>query len=295
MASYTKERSKYGGMVGTILVHSTNKLQTANDPTEGPFKSVLPAGYLRCDGSILNAKDYLALSQVLGTGSITRFGKEGAIIREPDANTGDLGQFQLPDLGSKVIVGGRGTGIYNNLIVDKEGVNTVVNRVGAQVEVISNFGNRITSNFVGTCQVTASGEIDFLGNPRYIVDRKTSETQLNIDNYLGHAHSASQKYINYSDRHLVGDGDSGKDQGQKLANAGSGMELDFAEDWEAESIHQHNITAPTSYTNEFKYEHDQFDVDISAIEAAVDVDVADIDKIDELVTPFILVEYIIKF
>jgi hypothetical protein len=37
------------------------------------------------------------------------------------------------------------------------------------------------------------------------------------------------------------------------------------------------------------------EIDLSRVAATVDVDVSDQEKLDELVTPFILVEYIIKF
>ena len=295
MANYTNERSKFGGMVGTILVHSTPGLGTANDPTTANFKNTLPAGYLRCDGSILNSKDFVALSRVLGSGDASRFRKDNANIREPNEETGDLGQFQLPDLGSKVIIGGRGTGIYNATTVDTGVVTTnPTNRVGPQIEVISNFGNRITSNFVGNAQVAASGELQFLGNPRYIVQRETSETELNIDNFQGHAHNSNQKYINHTGTHLVGQ-TGGKDRGQRLANSGSYNQLDFSNDWESDSIHKHNIDRPITYAHNFIYEHDNTDIDMSGVSAFVDVDISDDEKLDQLVTPFILVEYIIKF
>lgn len=295
MANYTNERSKFGGMVGTILVHSTPGLGTANDPTTANFKDTLPAGYLRCDGSILNSKDFVALSRVLGSGDSSRFRKDNANIREPNEETGDLGQFQLPDLGSKVIIGGRGTGIYNATTVDTGVVTTnPTNRVGPQIEVISNFGNRITANFVGNAQVAASGELQFLGNPRYIVQRETSETELNIDNFQGHAHNSTQKFINYSGNHAVGQ-TGGKDRGQRLANSGSYNQLDFSSDWESDSIHKHNIDRPITYAHNFIYEHDNVDIDMSGVSAFVDVDISDDEKLDQLVTPFILVEYIIKF
>ena len=76
MANYAREKSRYSGYTGSILVHSTPGLGSTNDPTSAVFKQNLPAGYLKCDGSILNARDYLALSQVLGVGDGCRFAKE---------------------------------------------------------------------------------------------------------------------------------------------------------------------------------------------------------------------------
>ena len=65
MANYTYERSKYGGCVGSIIIHSTPGLSSSNDPLSAQFKDDIPAGYLKCDGSVLNCKDFLALSKVL--------------------------------------------------------------------------------------------------------------------------------------------------------------------------------------------------------------------------------------
>lgn len=295
MANYTNERARYGGCTGQILVHSTPFLGSGNDPTSQNFRSRIPAGYLRCDGSILNAKDFVSLSQVLGVGSETRFIRTGSNVREADPSTGELGQFQLPDLGSKVIIGGRGTGLYDNDFVDT-GVQTdnPTSRVGPQVEVVSNFGNTITAFYQGNMQLSASGPLSFLGNPKYNMVKETSETQLNIDNFQGHAHNSDQGFLNYSTAHATSTV-GGKDYQRRLANSGAGNLFDFSSDWEAESIHKHNIQTPNQYTHTFTYSHTQQEIDMSGVSVTVDVDVNAQDKLDELVTPFILVEYIIKF
>ena len=205
-------------------------------------------------------------------------------------------QFQLPDLGSKVIIGGRGTGLYNNDFIDRGGEsNVVTNRVGPQIEVTSNFGNTITANYNGNMQLAASGTVNMLGNPRYNVERETSETTLNIDNFQGHAHNTTNTvYLNHSDNHATSFF-GGKDYAKKLANSGAGHTFDFSRDWETVSSHKHNITTPNSYNSNFTYSHPQQEIDLSSVAATVDVDVSDQEKLDELVTPFILVEYIIKF
>ena len=296
MANYTRERARYGGCTGQILVHSSPSLGSTNNPTAAEFKEQIPAGYLRCDGSILNVRDYFNLAQILGVGSETRFARDGATIREPDPSVNDLGQFQLPDLGSKVIIGGRGTGLYNNDFIDRGGEsNTVTNRVGPQIEVTSNFGNTITANYNGNMLLAASGTVNMLGNPIYKAERETSETTLNIDNFQGHAHNTTNTvYVNHSDDHATSFF-GGKDYAKKLANSGAGHTFDFARDWETVSSHKYNITTQNSYNSNFTYSHPQQDIDLSSVAATVDVDVSDQEKLDELVTPFILVEYIIKF
>jgi hypothetical protein len=296
MANYAREKSRYGGCTGSILVHSTPGLGSTNDPDSAVFKENLPAGYLKCDGSVLNAKDYLALSQILGVGDACRFAKEGVILRNPDENTGDLGSFQLPDLGSKVIIGGRATGTYNNDTVETEVITTArpVNRVGPQIEVISNIGNRVEAGFIGNMTLSASGEIFMIGSPKYTLDRKTSLTSLDIEYFQGHAHNSSQRYLNYSASHEVG-GEGGKDRGRALANSGSGNTFEETGDGGTTSIHQHNMTRPFTYSHDFSYTYPEVNIDMSGVSAYIDVKLSEENKLDQLVTPFILVEYIIKF
>jgi hypothetical protein len=297
MANYARERGKYGGMCGSIIVHSTPNIANVNEPTENGFKNDIPAGYLKCDGSVLNAKDYLALSQVLGVGSESRFRKENQTLREADASQGDLGQFVLPDLGSKVITGGRGTGIYNNYFVDDgttESINNGARRVGPQVEVVSNFGNSISSFYIGNVNINPSGTLNFLGNPRYNIASATSETELDISNFQGHTHEAFPTLMNWSTQHEVGF-QGGKTGGNLPGNSGGGHELGVASQAGTESIHKHNITRPTSYANAFTYTYPETQIDLTGVSVSVDVDTANIDKIDDLVTPFILVQYLIKF
>lgn len=295
MAYYTKERSRYGGYPGSIIIHSTPGIGFTNDPNSVIFRENLPAGYLKCDGSVKNAKDFYALAQVLGIGDESRFKKESVNLRSANTETGDLGQFQLPDLGSKVIIGGRSTGLYNNDIVDTDVVQTTtVNRVGPQIEVVSNQGSRISSSYIGNMTVSQSPVTDFLGNAKFVLERRTTETELDIENFQGHAHRANQRYLNYTDNHRVG-GRGGKDFGRFSGNSGSFNSFEFSNIGGRESVHRHNVTRPTSYADNFVYQHGEFSVDMSGVVASVDVDLSDEEKLDQLVTPFILVEYLIKY
>jgi hypothetical protein len=295
MANYAREKSRYGGCTGSIIIHSTPGIGFNNDPTTAVFRENLPAGYLKCDGSVLNAKDYVALSQVLGVGEESRFKRENVNLRDADPLLGDLGQFQLPDLGSKVVLGGRGTGTYNNDFVDTDVVQaTPINRVGPQIQVISNFGNTITSSYLGNATLFASGELPFLGNPKYIIPRSTTETALNIENFQGHAHRSNQNYLNYTGNHEIGS-DGGKNSGALNANSGAYNSLDTTAEGGRESIHKHDIIRPASYSHDFTYRHGQVQIDMTGVSASVTVDVSDEEKLDQLVTPFILVEYLIKF
>lgn len=293
--NYTRERSKYGGVVGSMLIHTTPGLGITNDPNSAVFKTKLPAGYLKCDGSILNAKDYPALANVLGTGGNSRFIKDNVSVREPNEETGDLGQFILPDLGSKVIVGGRGTGTYNDFRIDRgiEETNPTT-KVGPQIEILSNFGDSISTFYNGNMLISAASSLPFIGNPRYNLDRATNETSLAINNFQGHLHRGNQLYTNFTANHEVST-IGGKSYGETPASSGHGIEQGDTGTWEADSIHKHNIQRPQEYAHNFTYAYPATNVDMSGVEVYVDVDVEDDEKLDQLQTPFILVEYIIKF
>lgn len=294
MANYTKEKSRYGGHVGTVIIHSTPGIGINNDPNTAVFKNNLPAGYLKCDGSIRNVKEFYALAQVLGIGDACRFKKPDVELKNADPNIGFLGQFQLPDLGSKVIIGGRASGLYSNFLVEDEGGTGTVTRVGPQVAVSSNVGNTISAPYVGNVSVSAVSGINMVGNPKYVLPRSTSQTVLDIENFQGHAHNSNQKYLNYTATHRVG-GEGGKDGGLRLANSGSGNILEESSQGGGTSSHEHRITKPITYSSNFKYGHGSISASMEGVTASIDVDLSTVNKLDEVVTPFILVEYLIKF
>lgn len=296
-ANYAREKSKFGGYCGCIIMHSTPGIGVTNDPSSAVFKTNLPAGYLKCDGSIKSAKEFYALSKILGVGDDCRFKKDNAILRNADADTGDLGQFQLPDLGSKIIIPNRSTGTYVNEKVELEtSTVNVVNRVGPQIEVVSNVGNRIEANYIGNVQVSEKTQINFNGNARYVMTGNLSDTVLSIENFQGHAHNSTQSYLNYSGTHAVGSAD-GKDGGNLSGNSGAGNTFDETQvNTSSPSVHRHSIAKPITYNpNPFKYQHAQFNASMENVVSYVDIDIQNQDKLDQIVTPFILIEYLIKF
>ena len=70
-----QERTKIGTTTGTLIAFP-QELEV-NDPNVGNSLSLLPAGYLRCDGSIYSETVYPALAQILGTGDACSFKQEG--------------------------------------------------------------------------------------------------------------------------------------------------------------------------------------------------------------------------
>ena len=88
---YSKEKGKLGTLTGSIINWS-NQL-TSNDPADLLVYQTLPAGYLRCDGSVYLAENFPELAAILGVGSNCRY-------KKPDTTLLD-NQFQVPDLGAK--------------------------------------------------------------------------------------------------------------------------------------------------------------------------------------------------
>ena len=70
---YNREKSKIGTTTGTII-HWSREL-TSNDPDNTTTRDLLPAGYLRCDGSIYAAAIFPELAIILGVGSQSRYKK----------------------------------------------------------------------------------------------------------------------------------------------------------------------------------------------------------------------------
>jgi len=296
--SYSHAKAHWGGIPGTIQIHTIEDIAIGADPTSEVFKKNIPAGFLKCDGSIKSAKDFLLLSQILGVGDECRFKKENVTLRNPDPETGDLGQFQLPDLGSKVIVGSRGSGDYLSTTI--EGSNT--SKVGVEVTPISNIGNRASVNYIGN-MIIESDIYQFNGSPKYNIARDTSAVSLSIDEFQGHYHNVGGgtglTVVNKNTQHdTTGDG-KGPRANSANATAGNSLEETSMSIPTGEATHDHTITRPFTYQPsdqpKFNYTHDNIDVDIADIESYVDVDVENLEVLNQTVTPFILVHYIIKF
>lgn len=290
--NYTQIKAKFGGCVGSIQVHATPYIAGSNDPGITAFKQHVPAGYLICDGSIRNKSEFYALGEILGVGNESKFKKENVTLREADQNTGDLGQFQLPDLGSKVLIPSRSTGQYISVEVDQ----TNETRVGPEIEIFSNEGTQITCDFVGNF-VGSTPEVfyDFNSSPKYVFPTITTEAFLDIDNFQGHAHNVTGKgVLNYTAQHQVG-GD-GKDGGNFSGNSGSGNLLEISEvNSTLLSTHTHKITKPASYTHNFAYQiAGPFDIPADGVQSTINIGTTDLRKLDAAASPFIIVTYIIK-
>lgn len=290
--NYTRQKSHYGGVPGMIQIHTVPGLGFNNDPTTAVFRDNLPAGYLKCDGTVKNAKDYYLLAQILGVGDECRFKKPTTTLRNPDPDVNDLGSFQLPDLGSKVILGSRGTGEYAGLYIDRA---PNVPKVGVEVFPQTNVGERINVNYIGNMTISPSGTINFNGSPKYNMDRKTSAYTLGIDEFQAHSHTADIRVLNYTAAHDISG--QGKGNNPNAANASSGNSLEETQPnvTTGEASHDHTITRPTAYSSNFSYTYPTTELSLDNMTSYVDVEAENLEVLNQVVTPFIMVHYIIKF
>jgi hypothetical protein len=294
--NYARQKSYWGGIPGTIQIHTVPGLGFNNDPTTAVFRDNLPAGFLKCDGTVQNVKDYYLLAQILGIGDESRFKKETTNLRNPDSDTGDLGQFQLPDLGSKVIIGSRGSGEYISTTMENDPSRS---KVGVEVDPQSNIGDRANINYIGNMQI--SGDIaNFNGVPKYNLPRDTSAYSLAIDEFQGHYHNVGgdQGFVrlNYTGQHDISGQGKGDDANSANASAGNSLEeTSLSTQDPGSTTHDHTIVRPYNYNSTFSYSFPTTNLDISDMTSYVDVDIEDLDLLNQVVTPFILVHYIIKF
>lgn len=285
MANYTREKSKYGGVVGSIQIF-TSSLPLANDPLDAQWKSKIPAGFLRCDGSVLNSAEYPELAAILGVGDASKFKKESQELNE--------NQFQLPDLGSKYMTPGLASGQYASLNI----IQTGKNRVGAEVSVTSNVGNSVTIDYSGNFTVIEQSDLALLGNSKFKPpneEKNTEEATLDASSFQAHGHNTNAKVLNYTGNFKVGaEGKSGTDltpfAGNQIVGSGNPSNTD-------QSVHKHGISWPAAadYDQNFVYQFDTFNAPADNLQTTINISTKTVTELPETVQPFILVEYIIKF
>jgi len=144
---YSKERSKYGTLTGSIIVWPV-EIPSANNPQNPDSKNILPAGYLRCDGSKYNVAQYPDLATIIGTGSNCKFVRKDQNGVPLTVLTND--EFVVPDLGSKYPrpTPGADAGVYNNILTETQAGN-FIKRSGMGVEATSNVGEVATVTYSG--------------------------------------------------------------------------------------------------------------------------------------------------
>ena len=159
---YSKERSKYGNVTGQIIAWPVDYEGT---PEDGNNKKILPAGYLKCDGTKYYATDYPELSVICGTGDTCKFIRKNIDGTDIDTLTDE--QFMVPDLGSKYAepTSGANAGVYNSIRVKNQAGNEV-SRSGIGIEAESAIGTNVNITYSGQINVP-SQEIPVRGRPSW--------------------------------------------------------------------------------------------------------------------------------
>lgn len=293
---YTNEKARYGGVSGTIIPY-VKKMPSTNDPAAGDWKEFLPGGFLRCNGEIFKSQEYPILAVILGTGDNSKFKKPNQEL--------DDDEFQLPDLGSKYILGGNASGTYLNDRVLNEDSNNEY-RVGCEIDVTSLVGSTKDISYTGTFQIVGQTGIEFIGNPSFSTttsDGKTLKSFLSEQAFQSHGHEADVGIFSYlgkwTDSAFVNSNgaSTGGNDGQ---NEGSNelIPIDAPQGASAVVSHSHFIDFPSTATikanNELSYAFDNVDVDPFGLKSTVTITTQNIFKLDEATPPYILVEYLIK-
>ena len=154
---YSKEKGKLGTLTGSII--NWSKQLTSNDPTDLTIYQTLPAGHLRCDGSIYLAENFPELATILGTGINCRY-------KKPDTTLLD-NQFQVPDLSSKSTKTSfsANLGDYQDTYLLND-AGQEITKSGVGLEVTSNIGSTYTIQYQGNFFLPAQ-TIEITGQPGF--------------------------------------------------------------------------------------------------------------------------------
>ena len=159
---YNKERAKYGHLTGQVI----NWPVTYNGiPDDASVKKVLPAGYLKCDGSIYFASEYPQLAAILGTGTNNKFIRKN--LDGTDVDNVNDNQFKVPDLGSKYAepTSGANAGVYNNIRKVDDTTNQEKSRSGVGIDSEAAIGTTsVRVSYTGSINVP-SQEVELRGKP----------------------------------------------------------------------------------------------------------------------------------
>tara|TARA_B100001250_G_scaffold294176_1_gene255797 strand:+ start:2236 stop:3678 length:1443 start_codon:yes stop_codon:yes gene_type:complete len=170
---YSKERAKYGNVTGQIIAWPVNY---EGAPDAGANKKLLPAGYLKCDGTKYYAVDYPQLAAICGTGTACKFIRKNLDGSDIDIVTES--QFMVPDLGSKYAepTSGANAGVYNSIRKNNNAATPQeISRSGIGIEAESAIGTNVTITYSGQINVP-SQEIPVRGRPSWSYAGTTHRT-----------------------------------------------------------------------------------------------------------------------
>jgi len=219
---YNKERAKYGHLTGQVIAWPVPYEGT---PDQANNEAVLPAGYLKCDGSKYFASDYPRLAAILGTGTNTAFMKKN--LDGTDFENINDNQFMVPDLGSKYPepTSGANAGVYNNVRKIDDTTGTEKSRSGVGIDAEAAIGEtNVTVTYSGSINVP-SQEVEIKGKPSWTYAGTTHYTEIeSVEENQIHPHmhfaDSSRSRLRAQPSILETDNDHPKPSGQTgLKNA----------------------------------------------------------------------------
>jgi len=189
---YSFEKGKLGGGSGFIYVYA--RTMTSSDPDDPSNVDTIPAGFLKCDGTIYQAALFPALAGVLGVGTENRYrsGPTGTSV------TLTPNQFRVPDLGAKVIRASQTNigEILNGSVENASG--TLLSKAGVGALISNNVDGEVDIGFSGNFKVP-SLVVDMSGNPGWTTDSTvTSEGITNVQLHP-HAHYSTTVRLREAD------------------------------------------------------------------------------------------------
>tara|TARA_Y100000004_G_scaffold158708_1_gene185164 strand:+ start:4071 stop:5465 length:1395 start_codon:yes stop_codon:yes gene_type:complete len=184
---YAAEKSKYGDLTGQIIIWPVE----VNPSIDSNYmKQNLPAGYLRCDGTVYNVVDYPQLAAICGAGTTGKFVRRNINGDALQFLTDD--QFVVPDLGSKYPkpTTGPDAGQYKSIRKLNQAGNEI-SRSGLGIEATATLGTSIQLTYSGTF-VVPSQTIPLKGKPSWSVGTqagKVTDTEtVDASAIAGHMH-----------------------------------------------------------------------------------------------------------
>ena len=177
---YSKEKGKLGTLTGSII--NWSKQLTSNDPSDVSLYQTLPAGYLRCDGSVYLAENFPELASILGVGTNCRY-------KKPDTTLLD-NQFQVPDLSAKSTKTSfsANLGDYQDTYLNND-AGQEITKSGVGLEVSSNIGTSFEIQYQGNFFLPAQ-TLEITGQPGFARSsgNYTEETEVLHTAFQPHAH-----------------------------------------------------------------------------------------------------------
>lgn len=312
--NYSFEKGKYGLNTGTIIPFGVTL--SGNTPSGLDWTNLVPAGFLRCDGRILRAKDYLGLSQILGVGLNCKFRKENQELEEPNEDLSE-GEIQLPDLGSKYMRASTANGLYNNIIVVDPETSRQFSRVGVEVDLSLNQGNSIEVFYSGEF-ITPTLPIGFSPSSNFVstLPSSTGVGTVSDDQYLSHGHYSNavitwrnEGLNSANDNNIVVTGSSpildrdigvgGRVDGDKNLNNATGINVTPVElttqaaGSSLETQHTHSV-AKSPVSKSLSSNITSYGIPAENIITTVNLTSKKIYKLDDIQHKFIIVEFLIK-